>query len=195
MNRKSTEKRQVEIIEATLDLLAEKGTQNLTMAHIAEKVGISEAALYRHFSDKFDIIGSSIEYVGEKMRSEISKIPEGKSAVEELKRIFLQHVQYIERHPGNARLLFSDEIHFDDKELKQLLKNVVEGRKNYIEEVISQGQSDGTIRTDVESEGLALIFIGLIQAKVLLWSLSDRDFSLYEQGKEMWGSLEAVLAE
>ncbi len=186
MTRKDTDTRQKEIIEASLQLLAESGTQNLTTAHIAERVGISEAALYRHFDGKYDIISSSIEYVGKRMRSELANLPGEKSAREKLKSVFFKHLEYIEEHPGNARLLFSDDIHFDDERLRGLLRDVVEERKRFIREIIEEGQKQGVIKSGVASEGLALMFIGLIQTNVLLWSLSGRDYSLTRDGEELW---------
>lgn len=186
MARKDTDIRQKEIIEATLELLAENGTQNLTTARIADRVGISEAALYRHFDGKFDIIGSTIKFVGTRMKREISSTPEKESAMEELKRVFLRHLEYIEEHPGNARLLFSDEIHFDDQKLRDLLRDVVEGRKKYIQKIIEKGQDHGEVRSDMDPEGVSLLFIGLIQSKVLLWSLSGRSDSLKSQSETLW---------
>lgn len=186
MARKDTDTRQKEIIEATLELLAENGTQNLTTARIADRVGISEAALYRHFNGKLDIIGSTIEFVGDRMKREVSTTPESESAMEELKDVFLRHLEYIEEHPGNARLLFSDEIHFEDQKLRDLLREVVEDRKKYIQEILARGQDQGEVRSDMDPEGVALMFIGLIQSKVLLWSLSGRDDSLKKQSKTLW---------
>ncbi|MBS3791205.1 TetR/AcrR family transcriptional regulator [Candidatus Bipolaricaulota bacterium] len=186
MTRKDTDTRQKEIIEATLELLAESGTQNLTTAHIAERVGISEAALYRHFDGKYDIISSSIEFVGKRMRSELANIPAYRSAREKLKLVFFRHLEYIEAHPGNARLLFSDDIHFDDQKLRGLLRDVVKERKRFIQEMIEEGQSQGAIKANVDPGGIALMFIGLIQTKVLLWSLSGRNDPLTRDSEELW---------
>lgn len=186
MSRKDTETRQREIVKATLELLAESGTQNLTTAHIAERVGISEAALYRHFDDKFDIIGSSIEFVGERMQSELSRIPREKTSMKRLKWVFFRHLEYIEENPGNARLLFSDDIHFDDENLRKLLRSVVEERKQFIEKIVKEGKSNGEIKKTMDTEGITLLFIGLIQANVLLWSLHGRSFSLTDQSQGLW---------
>ena len=186
MSRKDTKTRQKEIIEATLQLLGESGTQNLTTAGIAERVGISEAALYRHFDDKFDIIGSSIEFVGDKMESKLSRVPEGETGIGKLKLVFFRHLEYIEENPGNARLLFSDDIHFDDEKLRSLLRKVVEKRRDFIKEIVVEGQEAGEISTGIDAEGISLMLIGLIQANVLLWSLSGRSYSLKDQSRSLW---------
>ena len=54
-------KRQVEIIEASKDLIGTKGLQNLTIKNLAKKMNFSEPALYRHFKDKTDYIRAELE--------------------------------------------------------------------------------------------------------------------------------------
>jgi len=106
MNRKSTEERQKEIVRAALELLDESGVQNLTISHIAERVGISEAALYRHFDGKLDIISGCIEFVGKQMEERLSTISsEETSALEEMKGIFIRHLEFIEKNPGTASIV------------------------------------------------------------------------------------------
>lgn len=194
MSRKDTETRQREIMKATLELLAESGTQNLTTAHIAERVGISEAALYRHFEGKYDIIGSTIEFVGQRMESDLSRVPWEKTAAEKLEWVLFRHLEHIEENPGNARLLFSDDIHFDDKNLRELLREVVEKRRKFIEEIVKEGQEKGEIKENLDPKGVSLMFIGLIQAQVLLWSLSGRNPSLKKNGQELWKVFDAAIS-
>ena len=45
-------KRQDEILDIALNLLADGGVKNLTMKRIAESIGVSEPAVYRHFKNK-----------------------------------------------------------------------------------------------------------------------------------------------
>ena len=49
-------KRQNEIIDAALKLTAEGGIQNLTVKHLADTIGVTEPALYRHFRNKAEIV-------------------------------------------------------------------------------------------------------------------------------------------
>ena len=49
-------KRQIEIIDASKDLIGEKGVQNLTIKNLAKKMSFTEPALYRHFKDKTQIL-------------------------------------------------------------------------------------------------------------------------------------------
>lgn len=66
MNRKE------EIILVTLELAAENGLSNVSMAQIAEKMGIRKPSLYNHFRSKEDIIAAMYQYLREKSKEQLS---------------------------------------------------------------------------------------------------------------------------
>ena len=55
MEKKLT-KRQNEIVDAALHLIAENGMGNLTIRHLSRRLNVTDAALYYHFHDKLEII-------------------------------------------------------------------------------------------------------------------------------------------
>ena len=63
MTRKNSEVRQHEIIQATMEIIAEQGIQNFTMATLAKRIGITDGALYKHFTSKKDILMSMVAEV------------------------------------------------------------------------------------------------------------------------------------
>ena len=54
--------RQQEIINAAIGIISKQGYQELTTKHLAESVGVSEAALYRHFDSKTDLVHSILDF-------------------------------------------------------------------------------------------------------------------------------------
>lgn len=66
MNRKE------EIILVTLELAAANGLSNVSMAQIAEKVGIQKPSLYNHFKAKEEIIAAMYQYLREKSKEQLS---------------------------------------------------------------------------------------------------------------------------
>ena len=66
MNRKE------EIILVTLELAAENGLSNVSMAQIAEKMGIRKPSLYNHFKSKEEIIAAMYQYLREKSKEQLS---------------------------------------------------------------------------------------------------------------------------
>ena len=67
-------KRQIEIIDASKDLIGKKGLQNLTIKNLAKKMSFSEPALYRHFKDKTSILKALLLFHREILKGEIFKI-------------------------------------------------------------------------------------------------------------------------
>lgn len=60
-----------EILYATIELAAEYGLKSLSMAQIAEKVGIKKPSLYNHFESKEALIKEMYEVIREKSKSDI----------------------------------------------------------------------------------------------------------------------------
>lgn len=60
------------IILTTLELASKNGLSSVTLSQIAEKLGISKPAIYKHFSSKDDIITKMYEYLREKSKQQLS---------------------------------------------------------------------------------------------------------------------------
>lgn len=75
MTRKyeTTEIRQRQIVDAARKVIIKYGSEHVTVKRIAKEVGISEAAIYRHYKSKRDILSFLIESVGELLTEDITK--------------------------------------------------------------------------------------------------------------------------
>ncbi len=189
LGRKNTKTRKKEIIETTLKLISEKGVRELKTARIAQKIGFSEAALYRHFSSKEEIISKTIETAGNRLLKTLSEAEEetkNEDPMGKMKNIIRAHLEFVEKNPGVTRLLFSDEIHLNKKSLREKLLNIVDECLSFIKNLLEEGKKTGQIRKDVDIETASIFYIGLIQSQVLLWSLSGGKRSLSEKIEGLW---------
>ncbi|MEA1972657.1 MAG: TetR/AcrR family transcriptional regulator, partial [Candidatus Cloacimonadota bacterium] len=66
--------RQQQIVVTAIKLIANKGIQNLTTKNIANEIGISEPALYRHFDNKLEILKAVITYFQTTMKPALEKM-------------------------------------------------------------------------------------------------------------------------
>lgn len=187
MSRKKSEVRKKEIVQSSLELIEEGGIRNLTTARIAERVGFSEAALYKHFQTKEEIIETSIDVAGTKLSNKLKKAAEGVVGLKKLSNVLEAHLQFVEENPGVARLLFSDEIHFNRKKLREKLLQVVEQTTDFVKEVLKSGIESGEIREDLDLEAAAIFYLGIFQSQVLFWSLSGGQSSLTGKFDRLWG--------
>lgn len=104
MNRKE------EILLVTLELAAENGLSNVSMAQIAEKIGIRKPSLYNHFKSKEEIIEAMYQYFRDKSKEALSltdidygKFVKDKSIEEALQQSVSN---YVDMNSGGKMFLF-----------------------------------------------------------------------------------------
>lgn len=194
-SRLSGDIRRDQIVEAALRIIARGGIKSLTTAAIAEEVGISEANLYRHFNSKDEILQGTVEKIGEGLLRNLDIISEmsENSPLLRLKRLFMLHLEYIEKNEGIPRLIFSEEMHIGNKKLKERLLKTIQLYSARLESLIKEGQKAGLIKKEIGNPSAAMIFIGMIQILTMKWSLSGFSFSLVDEGMKLWRDFEKCL--
>ena len=84
--------RQKEIINVSLELIAESGIQGLTIKNLAMKIGFSESAIYRHYENKIQILVAILNYFeGNAARFFKSEMNMEADAVTKIEHLFLNH--------------------------------------------------------------------------------------------------------
>ena len=192
----STEVRREQIRQATFNIIANQGVKGLTISAIAEKVGVSEANLYRHFKNKKEILAHAVESIGEGLLQNLRSVKNTKVAdpVKKLKRLFRLHLEYIEENKGIPHLVFSEELHRGNPDLRNKLLDAINTYAREIELLIKQGQEGGTINKGIDTHAFAFSMIGMIQISTMMWSLNDFSSSLVLDGMRLWDSFEKCMA-
>ena len=91
-----TELRQEQIIEAVLELIGTGGINALSIAGIADRVGIVPSALYRHFKSKDDVLDAVLELLRTRLLSNVSQTrKETPEALPRLKSLMMRHVHML----------------------------------------------------------------------------------------------------
>lgn len=106
--RKPADSRRREIADAALKVIAERGPARFTSLAIAREVGVSDAALFRHFATKEAIVLAVIDHVEEILFAGFP--PAAEDPIERLGEFFRRRVQVIRENPGVARLMGSDQL-------------------------------------------------------------------------------------
>jgi AcrR family transcriptional regulator len=182
--------RQQDVVNAAIKIIAEKGYQELTTKHIAEVVGVSEAALYRHFENKLDIIHKILDYFSEVTTAISEKIKaEAKSPIEQIKAFVLNRYSLFIEKPDLAKVMFSEEIFHNDRSLAEHNLSIMHSHRNQLVEAIEKAQKEQTLRDDIEAIQLFRIIIGSMRLLVTQWQLCGFAFSLKDEGEELWNSI------
>ena len=105
------------------------------------------------------------------------------------------HLTFIEENEGIPRLVFSEEIHSGNKELKTKIFNTINAYSVKLESIVRKGQSAGDIKKEIDPRSAALTMIGMLQVTILRWSLGGFSFSLEKEGLKLWRNFEHCIKQ
>lgn len=185
--KKSTHIRREEIVQASLQIIGEKGVHALTITEIAGRAGMSDANIYRHFTGKQEILEALGDFISEAVMGKAAGIADGKgSAQEKLSLIFRSHAALIAAHPGLPRFIFSEEIHLGNRELAAAMASRMAGYIGTLSNIIADGIKAGEFQPAISPRETALTLLGMIQFTALRWSITQGAFALEAEAARLW---------
>ena len=110
--------RRVQILQALAGMLEQPAADRITTAALAARLGVSEAALYRHFASKAQMYEGLIEFIEQSIYTLVNQISEREGdARTQAQRIVTVLLQFGERNPGMARVMAGDALAFENERL------------------------------------------------------------------------------
>ena len=185
MNSTDFSPRQIEIMETAISLIDTKGIQELTIKNLSHDVGVTEAALYRHFGSKDEILHGLLMYALETMSENIKKIvnQDYDKQLLKLEDILNIQMEFFNQKPAIASVIFAEGIFQFNGKLSSTVALMMELMHKHISDIIKVGQRDGTIRNDVSEKIITYIIMGSMRITVLRWKLSGHKTNLIDTGK------------
>ncbi|MDD2411512.1 MAG: TetR/AcrR family transcriptional regulator [Bacteroidales bacterium] len=193
MNTEITE-RQQEIIDVSLDLIAEGGIQSLTMKNLAKKIGFAESAIYRHFENKIQILLAILDFF--KQNTEhlfTNQIKSNDNALIKIENLFQNHFKKFSDSPSLVSVIFSEEIFRNEIELTEKVKEIMGQNITSVQTIIETGQKNGEIRNDIDASHLSVMIMGSLRMFVKQWHMSDYKFNITEKGSAFIKSIVTML--
>jgi len=188
-------KRQKEIIEASVQLIAKGGIQQLTIKNLSRAIGISEPALYRHFHNKQAILQGLLNFFADESRAVFERVAgSDRPAGEKLNAILTAHFDQFAKYPPLSAVLFSEEIFQNDGVLAQRVLEILDTGQSYLRKIVLQGVAAGEFRDDLPAEHLVAVIMGALRLTVTKWRLSKYGFDLRREGATLWNSLGVLLS-
>lgn len=181
------ETRQHQIIEAARELIASGGVDALTIRGIASKVGVTEAAIYRHVASKEEVLLLLIQEVEESLFQAISRATRSdRHALDRLEHMLQLHVSYVELRQGISFVVIAQAAQFEEPRVRSAGKRLVEKYLSLVSETISQGIERDEIDRTVSPSAAAMIFFGMIQSAVTRWLFDPSAHPLSENAVSLW---------
>ena len=183
--------RQKEIIKTSLELIAEKGIQGLTIKNLSKKIGIVESAIYRHYESKTHILSAILDSISEQITPEETTKVE--SVIQYLEQKLRYRLQSFTDTPALVSVIFAEDLFQNEALLVEKTKAKVQKSIADTSAMISLGQQKGEIRNDIEAEQLAIMIYGSLRMLVKQWRMSDYSFDLIQKGDKQINAMKILL--
>ena len=179
--------RREQIIQAAMNLIASRGFKGLSVAAIANRIGLVPSAIYRHFKSKDDVLDMILDFIQGKLFANFRRASkETSEPMERLQYILKGHVQTLRENQAIPRIIFSEDVFSGNSKRKNKVYGIINGYLARLNKIIRDGQEKGQIRSDIDSKTVALMFLGTIQPGAILWFLSDGKFDILKHSKKNW---------
>ncbi len=184
---KNTRVRQKQIIDAARKLIIRRGSEHIRIKEIAEAVGLTEGAIYRHFKSKKDILSLLIEAIEDDLVGDMKAAAiNGGPVIDVLEGVLKSHLSAIEQRRGISFLVIAEIISLGDKKLNQKISGVIAEYTANLKELLAKGREGGEFPADLDLEAAASLFFGMVQGLVNTWALNGYDFRLEEKYEPLW---------
>ena len=161
------EERRAVTVETVLSLAAERNPSDITTTVIADRMGVTQGALFRHFPSKEAIWQAVMEWVAERLLARIERAADAGSPMAALEAMFLAHVEFVAEHPGVPRLLFGELQKAEATPAKRMAQTLIRRYGERLRSILAEGKACGEIDPDVDENAAATAFIGAIQGLVM----------------------------
>lgn len=188
--------RQKEIIDVSLDLIAESGIQGLTIKNLAKKIGFSESAIYRHYENKIQILVAILNFFKENTeRLFTSELNAEGDALTKINHLLFNQFKIFSVSPSLVAVIFSEELFRNEAILVEKVSEIMNNNFNTLTAIIKAGQEKGELRADVEAEHLSVVVMGTLRLFVKQWHMSNYAFNLTEKGNELSNSIKILVTK
>ncbi len=161
--------RRVQILQALATMLEQPGSERITTASLAARLGVSEAALYRHFASKAQMFEGLIEFIEQSVFSLVNQIAEREAAgAAQAARVVGMLLQFGEKNPGMARVMVGDALVYENERLQQrmnLFFDKIEAslRQTLREVAVASASAMPGVDAQVQASVLTAFAVGRLQ--------------------------------
>ncbi|NRA24924.1 MAG: nucleoid occlusion factor SlmA [Oleispira sp.] len=179
--------RREQILQAVVHMLEINPGGRITTANIAKTVGVSEAALYRHFPSKAKMFEGLIEFIEDAIFSRTSRIlqdfPQAEVRCEKTMTLVLT---FAEKNPGMCRLLAGDALAGETDCLRQRIHQFFERLETQFKQILREAELREQKVTSIAVAASANILNALIEGRIRQYVRTEFKIKPTQHWPEQW---------
>jgi len=190
---KTKPSRRQQILEALARQLEESPGERITTAGLARAVGVSEAALYRHFPSKAKMFEGLIEFIEDTVFGLTNRILQDEpSALLRTEKIIVLVLGFAERNPGITRLLTGDVLTGETERLRTRIGQFYERLETQLKQVLREGDLSEELHCGERIPAMANMLIAFTDGKMQQFVKSGFKRSPVDMWSMQWQMLRQI---
>nr|WP_299243871.1 nucleoid occlusion factor SlmA [uncultured Halomonas sp.] len=170
----SKQSRRDQILQALALMLEEDSGKRITTASLARQVGVSEAALYRHFPSKARMFEGLIEFIEESLFERIRLIlDETLDALPRCHHILKLLLGFAEKNPGLCRLLNGDALIGETPRLRARMNQLFERLETQLKQILREAELREGLRPTLLVSSAANLLLAFVEGRIGQYVRSD----------------------
>lgn len=183
---KNTDRRQ-QILEILARELESNPGSRITTAALARAVGVSEAALYRHFSSKAKMFEALIDFAEESVFGLVNRILEKETEVEaRCEQILKVLLGFSDKNPGITRVLLGDALVGENERLRVRVAKFFERIETQLKQVLREANLGNGPRAAAGIDNTANQMMAFVEGKMSQYVRSDFKRKPASSWEEQW---------
>ena len=163
---------------------------SITTARIAAAVGVSEAALYRHFPSKRTMYAALLEFAEDTLFGLIGRIPnEQAGALDQCQRLLQIYLEFCEKNPGITRLLTGRALTGESLPLHQQVEQLYQRLETQLKQYLREAEMREQLLTRLPVATAANLLMATAEGRVSQFCRSDFQRSPMEGWIDQWAQL------
>lgn len=187
---KQNSDRRQQILQTLAAMLEDCPGERITTAKLAAQVGVSEAALYRHFPSKTKMFEGLIEFMEDTIFTRIATIMrEEPSALRQCEMILTLLLGFAEKNPGMTRLLTGDVLAGETERLRQRIAQFYDRLETQLRQILREAEIREGIRPILPISTAANLLLSCAEGRISQYVRSEFKRSPATEWPEQWAIL------
>ncbi|MDN3524424.1 nucleoid occlusion factor SlmA [Halomonas sabkhae] len=182
------------ILQGLALMLEEDSGKRITTAALARQVGLSEAALYRHFPSKARMFEGLIEFIEQTLFERITRIlDEVQEAIPRCGQVLTLVLAFAEKNPGLSRVLGGDALTGETPRLRQRIHQLFERLETQLKQILREAEIHEQRRPALPVAAAANLLVAVVEGRISQYVRSDFKHRPRLHWDDQWQSLAGQL--
>lgn len=184
--RLTTGERQREIVAAVLSLACERGPDSITTQAIADRIGVTQGAVFRHFPNKEAIWLAVFSWVRESLGAAIdAALARARSPLAQIEQAFLAHVAFVAANPGVPRALYHELQYPGTSPVRTQVAKMIAAYRKRLSLLFTQAKAARELPADLDPTLAAVLFLGAVQGLVIQSALDADGVAMMKRARRL----------